>query len=136
MTSIFNHQLWKKILARLVSVNLILCIVNCSMIFTSPKSSSETLNKVLDKTSICQQACNNLQNLQGRDGNPVCEEGRDLYLDSTIGNLTCNDICLQKSDLQEDFDPKCWIDLTNCNDFNKKCSTKIDILFKPAEKKN
>ena len=66
-------------------------------------------------TEYCGIACTHLLSLEGRDGNPGCEEARVLELpDGDI--LTCEQFCIDTQKRGRSLCPSKWMEAKECED--------------------
>lgn len=65
-------------------------------------------------TSYCVPGCAHLAALNGKDGQPGCEESRPLHMPNG-STVSCADFCLQTHAAGRDLYPSCWMKVNSCD---------------------
>lgn len=66
----------------------------------------------------CAPGCQHLRTLQGRDGQPGCEESRDLIMPSGDA-VSCEMFCRDTLHEGRNLFPSCWTLAKECDDIEK-----------------
>lgn len=71
-------------------------------------------------SEYCTPACEHILTLPGQDGQIGCYEGRPLQLPDG-GSESCADYCIDRQKAGRALNPKCWVNVTKCEDVDKLC---------------